>query len=231
VQVIETPIEPLVLPANPKPTDKVNLIYCSTPQRGLDILVPVFEQLAQDYDNIHLDVYSSFKIYGWDDVDSKFEKLFDRIRKHPKMTYHGFVKQDDLRTALLKAHILAYPNIWKETSCRALIESMSAGLLCVHPNYGALPDTSGGLTAMYQFNEDVNKHANLFKQYLEHAIGVVNKESAQNYLKFVKTYADSRFNIDKISSQWNGLLKDLSLKYPTVESRKFNNNEIFVYRT
>jgi UDP-glucose:(glucosyl)LPS alpha-1,2-glucosyltransferase len=228
IQVIETPIEPIPFVA--KPTDKINLIYFSTPQRGLDLLVPVYEKLAEKYDNIHLDVFSSFKIYGWDEADKQFEPTYDKIRNHPKMTYHGFAKQEQLREALQKAHILAYPNIWKETSCRVLIESMSAGLMCVHPNLAALPDTSGGLTTMYQFNENVNKHANIFLQYLDHAINVVNTESAQNYLKFVKTYADSRFDIKKISSQWNGMLEDLLQKYPTDESRKIPS-KMFVYRT
>jgi glycosyltransferase involved in cell wall biosynthesis len=228
IQVIETPIEPI--PFVTKPTDQINLIYFSTPQRGLDLLVPVFERLAETHKNIHLNVFSSFKIYGWDDADKQFEPLYDRIRQHPQMTYHGFAKQEQLREALQKAHILTYPNIWKETSCRVLIESMSAGLMCVHPNLAALPDTSGGLTTMYQFNEDVNKHANVFMQYLEHAINVVNTESAQNYLKFVKTYADSRFNIGKISSQWSGMLQDLSEKYKTVESRKIPS-QMLIYRT
>lgn len=228
IQVIETPIEPIPFVA--KPTDQINLIYFSTPQRGLDLLVPVFEKLAEKHNNIHLDVFSSFKIYGWDDADKQFEPLYERVRQHPQMTYHGFAKQEQLREALQKAHILAYPNIWKETSCRVLIESMSAGLMCVHPNLAALPDTSGGLTSMYQFNEDVNAHANIFMQYLDHAISVVNTESAQNYLKFVKTYADSRFNIGKISSQWSGMLQDLVEKYPTVESRKVPS-KMFVYST
>lgn len=227
-QVIETPIDPI--PFIAKPIDQINLIYFSTPQRGLDLLVPVFERLAEKHKNIHLDVFSSFKIYGWDDADKNFEPTYDRIRNHPQMTYHGFAHQDKLREALQKAHILAYPNIWKETSCRVLIESMSAGLMCVHPNLAALPDTSGGLTTMYQFNEDVNKHANVFLQYLEHAINVVNTESAQNYLRFVKTYADSRFNIGKISSQWSGMLQDLVERYPTVESRK-PAGQYLIYKT
>lgn len=230
VQVIETPIEPI--PASVKPTDRINLIYFSTPQRGLDILVPVFEKLAETNKNIHLDVFSSFKIYGWEDADKQFEPLYDRIRHHEQMTYHGFAPQEKLREALQRAHILAYPNIWKETSCRVLIESMSAGLMCVHPNLGALPDTSGGLTTMYQFNEDINKHANIFLQYLEHAINVVNTEPAQNYLKFVKTYSDFRFSIDKISSQWTGMLQDLHDKYPTIESRKIPpSKNVLIYKT
>lgn len=228
VQVIENPIEPIELVK--KDNDRVNLIYFSTPQRGLELLVPVVEELSKKHSNIHLDVFSSFKIYGWDEADKHYEPLYDKIRNHPNMTYHGFAEQSVIREHLKKAHILAYPNVWKETSCRVLIESMSAGLMCVHPNQAALPDTSGGLTSMYQFNEDLNKHANVFYNYLDHSIKNVNKESVQNYLKFVKTYADSRFGIKKITSQWDGMLRDLLEKYPTVESRKLQS-DMFIYHT
>lgn len=227
--VIETPIEPL--PKAEKNFDKIRLIYFSTPQRGLELLVPVYEKLSENFkDRVHLDVFSSFKIYGWEEMDSKFEPLYDRIRNHPNMTYHGFAPQETLREHLLKAHILAYPCIWQETSCRVLMESMSAGLLCVHPNMAALPDTCGGLTSMYQFNTDMNKHANIFYEYLAHAVDVVNSSEAQNYLKFVKAYADTRFNLDKISSQWKTLLTQMLQQYPDAESRKIAE-KMFVYKT
>lgn len=226
--VLENPITPISF--KNKPTDKINLVYFSTPQRGLEILVPVFEKLAEKYDNIHLDVFSSFKIYGWDELDKQFEPLYKRIKDHPKMTYHGYADQETLRNRLAESHILAYPNIWKETSCRVLIESMSAGLMCVHPNYGALPETSAGLTSMYQFDENKNQHAAKFYQYLEHAVNVVNNENSQNYLRFIKTYADSRFNLEKISSQWRVMLEELHEQYPTAESRAYPKAQ-FVYRT
>lgn len=228
VQVIENAVDPIE--AHDKPKDIINLVYFSTPQRGLEILVPVFEALTKQHSNIHLHVFSSFKIYGWEEADKVYEPLYERIRSHPQMTYHGFVPQETIREQLKSCHILAYPNIWKETSCRVLIESMSAGLLCVHPNLGALADTSAGLTTMYQFNEDLNKHANAFYLYLNHAIKNVQKEEAQNYLRFVKTYADVRFNTNKIASQWENLLKDLREQYPDAESRKLPSEE-FVYKT
>jgi len=216
--VIETPLEPIELVEKSK--DEVRLIYFSTPNRGLEILVPVFKALAEKHDNIVLDVYSSFKIYGWENADQQYEKLIEECKNHPKINYHGAVPQAELRVALQKAHIFAYPNIWQETSCRCLQESMSAGLLCVHPNFAALSDTSGGLTAMYQMDTDPNTHANIFMQQLDNAINIVNDDNVQQYLKFVKAYADNRFNIDKISNQWQRLLEGLVIQYPDAESRK-----------
>ena len=228
VQVIETPVEPLQW--LPKSKDVINLIYFSTPQRGLELLVPVFEALALKHSNIHLNVFSSFKIYGWDDADKSFEPLYEKIRNHPQMTYHGFADQKTLIGHIENSHILAYPNIWKETSCRVLIESMSAGLICVHPNLAALSDTSGGVTSMYQYVDDKTIHANIFYQYLDNAINMVNNDEIQNYTRFIKAYADNRFNLQKISNIWEFTLKGLLEKYPTKESRKVPS-AMFTYRT
>ena len=230
IQVIETPVDPFPS-IKEKSKDKINLIYFSTPQRGLHLLIPVVSKLAETYPNIHLDVFSSFKIYGWDEMDSKFNQLYDQVRDHPNMTYHGFASQEVLREHMLNAHILAYPCVWKETSCRVLIESMSAGLLCVHPNLAALSDTSGGLTSMYQYCDDINKHAGIFYQYLDHAIKNVNSDEIQNYLKFTKVYADSRFGLIKVSKQWELLMGELLNVYPTIESRKSTPVKMFSYKT
>jgi UDP-glucose:(glucosyl)LPS alpha-1,2-glucosyltransferase len=223
--VIDTPIE--TFEPVKKSFDKIRLVYSSTPQRGLSILVPVFEKLAEKYDNIHLDVFSSFKIYGWEEADASFEPLYERIRNHPQMTYHGFASNSTVREHLKNAHIHAYPSIWMECNSRSVIEAMSAGLLCVHPNYGGLTDTSGGLNFMYQGDKDLNTHASIFYNMLDHAIQIVPKESTQNYLSLVKVYADNRYNWGRIASIWEDSLNALKQEYNDVSSRKIKKDLIY----
>jgi len=226
--VMDTPIDPL--PKTEKNFDTIRLIYTSTPQRGLEILVPVFEALANKHKNIHLDVFSSFKIYGWGESDQHFENLYNRIRNHPQMTYHGFAPNEIVREYLLKSHILAYPSIWLECNSRSVIEAMSGKLLCVHPNYGGLVDTSGGLNFMYQGDSNHQIHANVFYQMLDHAITSISSDDVQNYLQMVKLYADSRFAWPKIANQWKDLLEELLNQYPDVSSRRVKS-DIFIYNT
>ena len=214
-----------------KSKEKIHIAYTSTPQRGLEILVPVFKKLTELHADIHLDVFSSFKIYGWDDADKQFEPIYDEIRNHPNMTYHGFKPHDEVREFLNTCHIHAYPSIWMETACRAVIEAMSAGLICVHPNFGALPDTTGGLNIMYHGNYNDNvAHANIFINYLNSAINLVRRGDHTQMVNFNKVFADSRYNIERIKVQWNNLLLSLLEEYPTVESRG-KPKEMFVYKT
>ena len=212
--------------------DTIRLVYCSTPQRGLEILVPVFEKLAERHPNIHLDVFSSFKIYGWDDADVNYKPLYDRINQHPKMTYYGFAPNEQVKSHLAKCHILAYPSIWLETGCRVLMESMSAGLSCVHPNYGALPDTSGSLTHMYHGSADTAVHANIFAANLSYVIDQYNTNRQQllNRAESVSHYANQRFDIALILKKWENILLKLNAKHP-IESRSPQKYEKkFIYK-
>jgi len=228
--VLESGIEPAPDTCVEKEYDKIRLVYTSTPQRGLDILVDVFEELSKKQPDIHLDVFSSFKIYGWDDADAQFEPLYDRIREHPQMTYHGFTPNKELKEFLNKAHIFAYPSIWTETSCRAMLEAMSAGLVCVHPNLGALPETSGGLNVMFQ-GDMTNRgvHAGTFAGNLNATIEFVRSKEHVNMAKFNKMFVDGRYNIEFIKSKWTVMLKRLLEEFPDEESRKFPK-EMFTYK-
>jgi glycosyltransferase involved in cell wall biosynthesis len=230
--VLESGIEPAPQDVfQMKDKEKIRLVYTSTPQRGLEILIPVFEKLAETNPDIHLDVFSSFKIYGWDDADKQFEPLYNKVRNHPQMTYHGFVPNDELKEHLNKSHIFAYPSIWFETSCRAMLEAMSAGLVCVHPNLAALPETSGGLNMMYNLDlENRSNHAHKFINYLDIAIQMVRNENHHSMVTFNKHFVDNRYNIKRIKQMWDITLNDLNNIYPTVESRAIPKEQ-FIYRT
>lgn len=192
-----------------KPMDKIRLAYWSTPHRGLNILYPVFEKLCEKHDNIELDVFSSFKIYGWEQRDEQFKQLFDACKNHPKINYHGSQSNEVIREYLKTSHILAYPNTWQETSCLVLMEAMSAGMLCVHPNYGALFETAADYTIMYPFNEDINSHANYFYHVLNRAIETFWNDETQASVKLQKIYADSHYSWDIRVHEWNAFLKDM----------------------
>ena len=230
--VLESGIEPAPDGVHEmKDNEKIRIVYTATPQRGLELLVPVFAKLAETNPDIHLDVFSSFKIYGWEEMDKQFEPLYEQIRNHPQMTYHGFVPNETVKEHLNKSHIFAYPSLWLETSCRAMLEAMSAGLVCVHPNAGALSETSGGLNMMYHGDwDDKSHHANIFINHLNAAIGFVREKNHLPMVKFNKVFVDSRYNIDRVKGQWETMFKDLIFKHPTIESRGIPKKQ-FVYKT
>lgn len=206
--VMHNAIKPII--PHVKPDDGIiRLAYWSTPHRGLELLIPAFKAIAERRDNVVLDVYSSFAIYGWEQRDEPYKRLFDECSNHPKINYHGSIPNEDLRERLLDTHIMAYPSIWMETSCMALMEAMSAGLLCVHSNLGALSETAANLTFMYQYEEDPHKHASKFATLLDIAIENYWSEKTQAFIHMQKSYADMFYNIDSKMPQWEALIRSL----------------------
>lgn len=218
--VIKNAIEPVELS---KPVEgKIRLIYHTTPHRGLDILLSVYDKLLdnnKDLD-ITLDVFSSFKIYGWEQRDKEFETLFDFCRKHEKINYHGTVSNEEVKKAVSNSDIFAYPSIWQESSCISLMEAMSAGIMSVHSNLGALFETSAGWTAMYQYESNKRDHAKIFYNYLNGVVDKISRnwseelgrsEELDNHLSNQSYYANSMYNWQSRKLEWETLLKSIKL--------------------
>lgn len=208
--VIRNAIEPIPQQyIDDKPKDEIRLIYHPTPHRGLEILVPVVKEMVKYHPEIHLDVYSSFKLYGWEERDTPYAKLFEEIETHPNMTYYGTVPHEHLREGVGRSHIFAYPSIWQETSCLCAIEAMSASALTVTSSLAALPETCANYALMYNYTEDVNAHANMFFKVLHHAIDVIKKDGAGNYLRAQKEYFDRNYSWEVRKEEWTYLLNSL----------------------
>lgn len=222
--VLKNAIDPISAELIDKRSDKIKLIYTPTPHRGLKILLPVFDALCRHHDNLELDVFSSFALYGWAERDQEFADLIEYCKNHPKINYHGSQPNEVVREALAKSHIFAYPSIWMETSSICTMEAMSAGNLVVTPNLAALPETTAGYAMMYQYDEDLNVHANRFFQVLNNAIMVwknaqKSPEDAaglQNHLNLQKSHADYMYCWERRAQEWTALLSEMAPPSPVM---------------
>jgi hypothetical protein len=108
------------------------------------------------------------------------------------------------------------------------MEAMSAGLVCVHPNYGALPETASNWTHMYQWTENMRDHANMFYSVLRAAIEEIVGASAEQYKNKImtqKAYTDVFYNWETRKIQWDALLRSLENEPKELPKAKF------IYRT
>ena len=206
--VIKNAIDPI--PEHTKPKgDKIKLIYHSTPHRGLAILQLALELLSKKRDDFEVDVYSSFRLYGWaqQDEQEEWKHLFDRLREMDCVNYHGSVPNDEIRKALTSAHIFAYPSIYQETSCLCAIEAMSAGCLAVLPNFGALPETCGDFAWMYNWESDPGAHAQKYAYMLNTAIDSFWEPGLQSVLSLQKSYYNYFYSWEARIPEWIGTLQ------------------------
>lgn len=215
--VLKNAIEPSSVKISQKRVklDKIKLIYSSTPQRGLNILYSVFNELYKEDSNVELDVFSSFDIYGHQTRNAPFEPLFQLCRDHPGINYHGSVSHEELLEETKKSHILAFPSTWEESSCTTVLENASAGNLIITNNLGALPETTAGFALMYDFHLETNVHANRFFNALKYGISVVRNNieidglSLENHLEKQKEYIDRFYNWELRGREWSTFLRNI----------------------
>lgn len=206
-----TPVE-----EHSKPNDGIiRLVYNTTPHRGLELLVVAFEEICKQSlpFELQLEVFSSFSAYGsmWKKNDATYQPVFDKCESHPQINYHGFQPHDVLMEKLKECHIMAYPNIWEETFCLSVVDCMSAGLEIVCPDFGALPEVTGGMASMYRFDENPNVHVNRFANVLFERAHRYWEEGNQNRLDFARVWVNNNFNWNIAVNKWENLIKELAL--------------------
>ena len=204
--VIKNAIYPIT--STSKPNDGIiRLVYHPTPHRGLELLVPSFIELCKKYNNLHLDVFSSFTIYNRPEMDEAYTEIYNICKEHPNITYHGTQPNGVVREYLSKADIFAYPCIWRETSCISAMEAMSAKCLIVAPEYAALPETLAGFNIGYSWTEQPSIHIERFINALDYGIQKIKNNEASDLLDMQKKHIDTFYNWDIRAKEWESYLK------------------------
>ncbi len=193
-----------------KPKDKINLIYHTTPWRGLVHLLKIFKSL--DLDNIELNVCSSTKIYGkkFDEVLGKqYQDIFDECKSTKNVNYLGFVNNNNIIELLKKTHIYAFPSIWPETSCISAIESMAAGCEVVTTNLGALYETCAPFGTFVGFDRNFDNLEKRYRKILINSIKNFWSEENQKKLKLQQESTNFLYSWDVRSKEWKNLFDEM----------------------
>ena len=186
-----------------KPKDKINLIYHTTPWRGLKILLKVFKDL--NLENVELNVYSSTIIYGkkFDSILGKtYEGLFNECKNTKNVNYFGFLKNEEIIQQLKKMHIFAHPSIWPETSCIAAIEAMAAGCEVVTTDLGALSETCSPFGKIINFEKEPEDLEIKYNEALLNSIKNFWSDKTQKKLKLQRETINSTYSWKVRSIEW-----------------------------
>ena len=193
-----------------KPSDKINLIYHTTPWRGLKILLKVFKNL--NLENVELNVFSSTIIYGkkFDEVLGKnYEELFNECKNTKNVNYFGFLKNEEIIQQLKKMHIFAHPSIWPETSCIAAIEAMAAGCEVVTTDLGALSETCSPFGKIINFEKEPEDLEIKYNEALLNSIKNFWTDKTQKKLKLQRETINATYSWDKRSVEWKNFFNEI----------------------
>jgi len=190
-----------------KPKDKINLIYHTTPWRGLSLLIKIFKNL--NLKNVELNICSSTKIYGkkFDDkFGTKYNNIFKECEMMDNVNYLGFLENKKVIKLLKKTHIYAYPSIWVETSCISAIESMAAGCEIVTTNLGALYETCSPFGTFVGFDRNFTNLEKKYSEVLYSSIKNYWSDSNQKKLKLQSDTINMLYSWDLRSIEWKKFL-------------------------
>jgi len=205
--VIKNAVPSIELKQKPQ---KIRLIYTSTPWRGLDVLLDSFSILNRD--DVELDIYSSTIIYGSqfnEQNEKNFISLFKRAESMKNVNYHGYASNEEVREALLSAHIFSYPCTFEETSCMSAIEAGMAGLNLVTTNLGALYETVNSWGRLVGYETNKSNLAKKFAFALNRAIDEYWSDETQTRLFEQHTYYKKFYSWDTRINEWKNFLSQV----------------------
>ena len=116
---------------------RLNIIYISNPQRGLECFKYIFPILKKKYKNLTLDIYSSLELYDIKD-NEKLKKMYKEFSNIDGINYNKSISQNELINAMNTSLLFIYPTFVVESFCNSLIEAMSCGCYVISTNLGAL---------------------------------------------------------------------------------------------
>jgi len=186
-----------------KPTDKISLIYHTTPWRGLVHLLKIFKNL--NLQNVELNICSSTIIYGkkFDSILGKqYENIFRECKNTKNVNYLGFVENNKIINLLKSMHIYAFPSIWPETSCISAIEAMAAGCEVVSSNLGALYETCAPFGTFVTFDRNFENFEKKYQKVLEKSIKNFWSEENQKKIKLQQEVINLTYSWSTRSKEW-----------------------------
>ena len=103
--------------------------------------------------------------------------------------------------------MFVYPNIWEETSCIALIESMAAGLHCITTDYGALFETGSEFTTYIPYEENYIKLAQTTASVIDVAADMLGNDNVKEHLKMQIEFTNKFYSWELRGALWNRFLQ------------------------
>lgn len=180
--------------------ERLSMAYTSTPFRGLSLLVEIFSTLKAIDSQANLKVFSSMNVYQAPDREAAYEKLYDACRQTYGIDYIGSVSQKELAKQMKSIEILAYSNIFPETSCIAVMEAMAAGCQIVTSRLGALPETTAGFGRLLDITGDTRVYC---REFVEALLEPVDKD----LIKKQVAYVNKNYTWKARAREWEKMLE------------------------
>lgn len=127
-----------------QPIEKVpgRCIFCSVPERGLEVLRLMWPKIKERVPNASLVITSDYTLWGSPNPLNQEHRL--NWLHLPDVAFLGKIPRKQLVEEQLKAEVMPYPCTYSELFCISAAECQVAGAIPVTSDEGALPTTNRG---------------------------------------------------------------------------------------
>ncbi len=121
------------------------MIYASSPDRGLIYLLGNWKQITDAVPDAKLEVYYGFAVfdamYATNPGRMAWKKKILEMMQQPGITYYGRVGHEELAKAYNRAGLWVYPTNFQEINCISAQKAQALGAIPVVTNFAALKET------------------------------------------------------------------------------------------
>lgn len=180
------------------------VIYSSSPDRGLDILLTFWPHVRARVPDATLHVF-----YGWKGIDlavqrgfahlAEFKTTVEALAQQPGVLMRDAVPQRQLAVEMRQTSIWCYPTYFTETSCMTAMEAQLAGVYPITRPLAALTETVIDGTLIDGDVHDPQVQA----QYVEALVTRLTEGVGDAWREKVAAEARARFGWEPVARQWS----------------------------
>lgn len=192
------------------------LIYSSSPDRGLEVLLSLLPKIRQRVPDVVLHVYYGFE--NWKSMAASagnkeqlervayFERRLSEESAAGHVVYHGRVNQQQLSNAFLASKVWPYSTWFTETHCITAIEAQAGGCVPVTSDLAALSETvKYGIVIPGRNTDDEYQ-----KIFVDEVVGLLNDETRrQEIASRGRQYALTSCDWSGVAMEWNEIFKSV----------------------
>jgi len=175
------------------------MIFCSVPDRGLDVLAKAYPEIKRQVPDASLVITSDYRLWGVQ--DARNERFIQRFLGMDGVRFLGAVPRMEMVEEQLKAEVMAYPCTYDELFCYAVAECQVAGAYPVTTSKGALITTNMG----YQVAGDANS-PHWLHTYIDAVVTTLTSPSLPVTAEFNRLGAMERFSLERIMKEWDKVM-------------------------
>ncbi len=185
------------------------MIFCSIPDRGLQILHAAWPLILKQVPTATLAITSDYTLWGSGPGNAKHR--LDWAAQAESVDFVGNVPRSELIKLQMQAEINPYPCTYEEMFCVSVAECQVAGAFPVTSQAGALKSTN---EYGVQISRNLQHPKVLQEDFVDRICELMTKE--REYLNWniesMKAAASVRFNWHSIAEKWEHLFLEGSLE-------------------